>query len=161
MIKSSLRLMASTLAASAVLAQAGFLTTNHPYVIPVGPDYTIVPLLSAGDRVPHASDPTREYQTVGIPDGMGAYKDSSSGHVYLFVNHELRNNNTSQALMGGPLERGAIISKFTLALDGSVLAGERAYDRVYQGDSLVGSAPTTANLTPAFNRFCSGSYSGP
>ncbi len=44
---------------------------------------------------------------------------------------------------------------------GTVVSGERAYDTVYQENTLVGPAATTANATSAFTRFCSANLAGP
>ena len=66
----------------------GFTTTVKPYVVPITSDYTITPLLSVGDHVPETSNPSRLYQMVGIPDGLGAHKGLNNNTV-LYMNHEL------------------------------------------------------------------------
>ena len=53
------------------------------------------------------------------------------------------------------------MSKLTLAADGSVVSGERAYDWVYDENTFVGPAAAVGNTTRAFSRFCSGSLAGP
>jgi len=95
---------------------------------------------------------------VGIPDGLGAHANAD-GTVTLFMNHELRNNNNSEPLVGRPLNRGALVSKLILAADGSALSGDRAYDVIYTENLLFGPAPEVGNSTPPFSRFCSGSLS--
>jgi hypothetical protein len=45
--------------------------------------------------------------------------------------------------------------------DGTVLSGERAYDTVYNENTLVGPAAAADNTTRPFSRFCSGSLAGP
>ena len=75
--------------ASATGAPVGFLTSIAPYTVPVSPDYTIVAILSAGDRVPRTSNPLQQYQMVGIPDGLGAHANAD-GTVSVFMNHELQ-----------------------------------------------------------------------
>src|SRR5262245_51364612 len=55
----------------------GYVTTAKPYVVPMSVEYAIQPLLSSGDRVPRTSDPAQQYQMVGIPDGIGAYRDGA------------------------------------------------------------------------------------
>jgi hypothetical protein len=147
---------AVTLAACAINAQAGFITAITPYTVPTTSDYSIVPILSAGDRVPRTSNPLQQYQMVGIPDGIGAQRNAD-GTVTVFMNHELRNTVSSEPIVGAPLNRGAIISKLILAADGSVLSGDRAYDVVYYENVLVGPAPQVGNSTPGFTRLCSGS----
>ena len=150
--------VAASLGATSVFAATGFLTGIGPYTVPVGDDYSIVPILSSGDRLPRTSNPAQQYQMVGIPDGLGAHANAD-GTVTLFMNHELRNNNNSEPLVGRPLNRGALVSKLILAPDGSALAGDRAYDTIYTENLLFGPAPEVGNSTPAFSRFCSGSLS--
>jgi hypothetical protein len=161
------RLRASALIASATfigasaLAQDGFVTSIKPYTVPVGGEYQVVPILSVGDKVPETSDPSKQYQMVGIPDGLGAYANPD-GTVSVLMNHELTKNTTSQPVIGGPLNRGALISRFILAQDGSVLSGERAYDTVF--DHFAGTsfpAADSTNGSRAFSRFCSASIAGP
>ena len=147
---------AAVLAAAACAAQAGFITSIAPYTVPVGPDYSIVPILSVGDRVPRTSNTNQLFQMVGLPDGLGAHANAD-GTVTVFMNHELRNTVSSEPIVGAPLNRGAIISKWILDVDGSVLSGDRAYDVVYAENVLVGPAPAVGNSTPGFTRFCSGS----
>ena len=84
------------------------------------PDYETKPLLSVGDQVPETSNPSKRYQMVGIPDGLGAHK-SPGGTITLFMNHELLQTAQSRPVIGEPLNRGAIISKLTLDKDGKVL----------------------------------------
>jgi Bacterial protein of unknown function (DUF839) len=127
------------------------------YTVPVGADYEIRPLLSAGDTVPETGDPSRQYRMVGIPDGLGV--EVRDDGVSAFMNHELTQPTTSEPEVGRPANRGAIVSKYTLGNGG--LSGERAYDTVFQENALVGPAATTANATPAFGRFCSGNFAGP
>ena len=43
------------------------------YTVPLTPEYTIKKIISVGDTVPETSDPTKQYQMVGIPDGLGAH----------------------------------------------------------------------------------------
>jgi hypothetical protein len=64
-------------------------------------------------------------------------------------------------VVGAALNRGAFVSKLILDDDGDVLSGERAYDAVYQGNTLIGPAAEVGNSTPGFARFCSGSLLGP
>src|SRR6185503_12681811 len=141
-----LSLAASLAAATSAMAQAGFLTSITPYTVPVGPEYRIIPILSTGDRVPRTSNPMQQYQMVGIPDGLGAHSNAD-GTVTFYMNHELRNNNNSEPIIGAPLNRGAIVSKIILASDGSVLSGDRAYNTVYVENALFGPPPQAGNST--------------
>src|SRR5262249_41156250 len=141
--------------ASAPIAQSGFLTTVIPYTVPVGSDYTITPLLSTGDRVPRTSNPSQQYQMVGIPDGLGLYLNGD-GTATLYMNPDSGANSSSEPIIGHPLNRGAIVSKLILAADGSILSGDRAYDVIYAENRLLGPPAQVGNSTRGFSRFCSG-----
>lgn len=143
----------------AVAAPEGFVTGVKAYAVPVVPAYRIDPLLSAGDRVPETSNPAEQYQMVGIPDGLGATR-AGGGRTTLFMNHELGNTVQSEPNVGRPANRGAFVSKYRLARDGSVLSGERAYDQVYAENVPLGPAAEVGNSTPGFGRFCSGNLAG-
>ena len=136
---------------------SGFVTSIKPYMVSVSPEYAVQPLLSVADRVPRTSDATQQFQLVGIPDGLGAYRDGNETVVYM--NHEFVQGALSEPIIGEPLNRGTIVSRIVLAKDGSVLSGDRAYDDIYSGDTFVGPAPDVTNSTPGFSRFCSGSLS--
>jgi hypothetical protein len=146
------------LAASTALAQDGFVTTSKPYIVPTnGSPYVLRPILSVGDQVPETGSPLRRYQMIGIPDGMGA-ANNGNGTVDLYLNHEIAANRsaanpsttgrTSEPFVGGPLQRGAFISKYILSDDGSVLSGDRAYDSVFdteRGLMLAGAGSRQRN----------------
>jgi hypothetical protein len=140
-------------------ASGGFQTSVQPYAVGLG-SYETEPLLSVADTVPEASDPSKSYQMVGIPDGLGAHR-GHGGTTTLYMNHELTQATISRTTIGEPRNRGAIVSKLTLDKDGEILSGERAYDDVYMENTYVGPAATEANTTPGFARFCSGSIAGP
>lgn len=135
---------------------SGFRTSVTPYALPVGDDYSIIPILSVGDRVPRTSNPSEEFQMIGIPDGLGAYANPN-GTTTLFMNQELRETVRSEPVPGQPLYRGAFVSKLLLAPDASVLSADVAYDTVYMEGTMVGPTATVSNSTPAFSRLCSGS----
>jgi len=135
--------------------ETGFRTSVAPYAVPVGPDYSLVPVLSAGDRVRRTSNADQLFQMIGIPDGLGAHANKD-GTTTLFMNQEIPNTVRSEPVLGEPLTRGAFVSKLILAPDGSVLSGDLAYAAVYAENLLVGPAATVSNTTPAFTRFCSG-----
>lgn len=124
------------------------------YLSPEGGGYSVEPLLSVGDRVPVTGDSSKSYQMVGIPDGLGVYASSGDKRA-LFMNHEFEFDVTSEPVVGGAPNRGAIVSRFVLDDEGRVLSGARAYDRVYEENELVGPAAQTNNDTPAFGRLCS------
>ena len=134
-------------------------TTVKPYAVAVSPDYAIRPLFTVGDQVPNTSDHTKTYQMIGIPDGLGATKGKGNTTL-LFMNHELGNLVQSEPNLGGPLNRGAFVSRWTLDKEGRVISGERAYDEVYDEETgAVLPAAEVGNTTPGFGRFCSGSLS--
>ena len=137
---------------------SGDINPVKPYAVPVGSEYEIRPLLSVGDTVPETSDPSRQYRMVGIPDGLGA--DRHGRDVTVYMNHEFGNTTQSNPLVGGPANRGAIVSKLELDRDGKVLSGERAYDSVFAENSPLGPAAEVGNSTSAFGRFCSGTLAG-
>ena len=139
-------------------AVAGFAIIK-PYAVGIDGGYYTQRLLSVGDTVPESSDSSKQFQMIGIPDGLGAHK-GKNGRTTLFMNHELTYGTLSEPVLGEPLNRGPIVSKLTLNRKGKVLSGERAYDTVYLDDTLVGPAPTTANTTRSFSRFCSASLAG-
>jgi hypothetical protein len=86
--------------------------------------------------VPLTGDSSKRYQMIGIPDGLGA-QPLKHGNVDLFMNHELVNTAVSKPVVGGPLNRGAFESRYTLDGDAKVLSGTRAYDTAYgYGPSL-------------------------
>jgi hypothetical protein len=133
----------------------GFRTSVAPYALPVGSDYSLIPILSVGDRVPRASDPGQLFQMIGLPDGLGAHANKD-GTTTVFMNHETVNAARSEPLVGQPLIRGSFVSKFILGADASVLSGDLAFDTVYAENVLVGPIASISNSTPAFSRFCSG-----
>lgn len=156
--RASVLTVALVVAATSAAAVFGA-TEIKPYVEPIGDGYDIRPLFSVADKVPETSDPSRQYQMVGVPDGLGAHPNGD-GTSTLFMNHELPPGTESEALVGGPRYRGAFVSKWTLDEDGDPVSGERAYDRVFMEDTLIGPAAEVGNATPAFARFCSGSLAG-
>ena len=66
----------------------------------------------------------------------------------------------SRTTLGEPRDRGAVVSRYILDRDGTPMSGERAYDEVYLENTYVGPAPTEANTTRSFARFCSASLAG-
>jgi len=135
-------------------------TAVKPYVVAVGGEYEVRPLLSVGDVVAETSDPSRQYQMVGVPDGLGVHPNDDGTNT-LFMSHEFAQSTTTEPLLGGPQYRGSFVSKWILDSDGDPVSGERAYDWVFMENTFVGPAAEVGNSTPAFGRFCSGSVAGP
>ena len=142
-------------------AGAAIDTTVKKYAVGIAGGYETVRLLSVGDTVPETSNAAKQFQMVGIPDGLGAH-ENPNGTVTVFMNHELTFNTPSEIVLGDPLNRGPLVSKLILSSDGrTVLSGERAHDSVYLDDAYVGQAADASNTTRSFTRFCSGFLAGP
>jgi muconolactone delta-isomerase len=156
---------AAALAVTLAVAGSGLAATSvKPYVEPVGGEYQVKALFSVDDKVPLLGGaPGQQYRMVGIPDGLGAHPNRD-GTGTLFMNHELGFTALSEPVVGGPKNRGAIVSQWTLDQDGDPVAGKRAYDRIYAGNTLLGPAPVVGNeaqMPRQFARFCSGFLAGP
>jgi hypothetical protein len=139
-------------------------TSVKPYVEPVGNAYQIKALFSADDKVPLLGGaPEQLYRMVGFPDGLGAHPNAD-GTSTLFMNHELRFRVQSEPVVGGPKNRGALVSQWILDADGDPIAGKRAYDWIYNENTFVGPAPVVGNeaqMPRQFARFCSSFLAGP
>jgi len=133
----------------------GFTTTVQPYAVSLTPEYVVKPILSVGDRVPLASDPSGQFQMIGVPDGLGAHK-AGNGCALVFMNHEVAGTVTSEPIVGVPLHRGAFISKFVLNAAAEVLSGDLAYETIIDPAGNALPPARVDNSTPAFWRFCSG-----
>lgn len=144
-------------ASTAIGASAS--TSVKPYVVAVGSEYTVTPLFSVNDQV-QWSKGNSQYRMVGIPDGLGAHPNGD-GTATVYMNSEFPFNVQSEPLVSGTKNRGSIVSKWILDADGNVVEGARAYDWIFNENEFVGPAPTTANSTRAFSRFCSGALAGP
>ena len=108
--------------------EEGFKTARPAQLVPMEPGVIVDPILSVGDIVPGTT-----YQMSGIPDGLGAYKDSDN-RIQVLMNHEL--GRTFPALPPGVDTR---ISKVTLSgKDHSVLSSTYLF-----------------NGSEGFERFCS------
>src|SRR4051794_35627177 len=101
-VVSSVLMLAPSLKAA---QEAGFTTSVKPYAVSISPEYVVKPLLSVGDRVPHTSDHTKQFQMIGVPDGLGAYKIRDQ--VVAYMNHEVAGTAVSEPVIGGPMRRGA------------------------------------------------------
>src|ERR671910_2692312 len=119
-------------------------TSIKDYVVPVGSEYDVEALFSVNDKVPEASNPSLNYRMVGIPDGLGAHPNGD-GTSTLYMNHEFGFTALSEPVVGGPKNRGAIVSQWILDEDGDPTAGRRACDTIFEEDTLVGPAPVVGN----------------
>jgi hypothetical protein len=157
--------LAAALALTAAVAGVGVAATAvKPYAEPVGGHYQVRALFSADDKVPLLGGaPGQQYRMVGIPDGLGAHPNRD-GTSTLFMNHELGFTALSEPVVGGPQNRGAIVSRWLLDADGDPVAGKRAYDSIYDENTFLGPAPEVGNeaqMPSQFARFCSGFLAGP
>src|SRR5215831_1126263 len=94
------------LEARELLSGNGFPTLAPAYLTPVTAGVTTTPLLTTGDVLDRTGVPAQQYRMVGIPDGLGAFRDAA-GNVQLFMNHELRKPVTSQPVVNAAVETGA------------------------------------------------------
>jgi hypothetical protein len=159
--------LAGALALAVGTGSALAVSPIKPYAVVLGGSgYATTALWSVGERVTETSDPSKQYQMVGIPDGLGAHP-GPNGTTVVYTNHEIAAFTsggtaiTSEPTIGDPLNRGAFVTKAILDADGNVISAERAYDTVYDENTLVGPAAAADNSTRAFSRFCSGSLAGP
>jgi Alkaline phosphatase PhoX len=155
---------AAAFAVAAMVGSALAATAVTAYVEPVGDEYKVKALFSVDDKVQLLGGvPGQQYRMVGIPDGLGAHPNGD-GTSTLFMNHELGFTAQSEPVVGGPKNRGAIVSEWVLDQNGDPVAGRRAYDRIYDENTFLGPAPVVGNeaQTPRqFARFCSGFLAGP
>jgi Bacterial protein of unknown function (DUF839) len=168
-IAGAFALMVAGSAASA--HDPSFKTAKPPYLVPMVAGAAVDPILSAGDIV-------GGYQMSGIPDGLGAFKESDTAQV--LMNHEL-----GRSFPGIPPGVDARISKLTInrqthgvtaaqylfggqefferfcsatleRINGTpyYLTGEEAIPTGHDGSSIVMNAETgTWTETPQFGRF--------
>ena len=135
----------------------GFTTGIKPYTEGLAGWQTHA-ILSAGDVVPETGNGSAQYQMVGIPDGLGVLRRGK--RVRVFMNHEMTQSIFSGPRVGRPRQEGAFVSEWVLNKRGEVISGRRAFDTVYQDNTLVGDAADESNSTPAFGRFCSAFLAG-
>jgi hypothetical protein len=161
------RRTAAVIAALVITVSTVLLVTNaaavpnvQDYAVGISEGYETEAWLSVGDTVPETSHPSQDYKMVGIPDGLGAHK-AQHGKRIVYMNHELTGGTNSEPVVGGPLNRGAFVSRLVVDRDGDVVSGERAYDWVYNENTFHGPAAEVGNSTRPFSRFCSGSLATP
>ena len=130
-----------------------------PYATSLVSQYETSVVMSVGDTVPMTGAAGKEFQMVGIPDGMGirAHKDGGST---LWLNQEMSSSKESEPVLGDPRYRGAFVSLYEMEKDGTVVSGKPAYDTVYVNDEKVGPPAMVGNDTRAFSRFCSAMLAG-
>jgi secreted PhoX family phosphatase len=146
--KTASALTALAIASIATTASAaGFVTAAAPMLAGQG-NYVVTPLYTIGDTLPNG------YQSVGIPDGIGAYKLDKST-VRIMVNHELSSGGKSYTLATGKTLTGSRVSYFDINIASKAITnGGMAYDNIYD---RAGNLVTSTSSFASFSRFCSSS----
>ncbi|MGI5491199.1 alkaline phosphatase PhoX [Microtetraspora malaysiensis] len=151
-------LLASGVAAAdpASTVSTGPSTTVAPYVLPVANGVSVTSLLTVGDK-----PADNGYRMVGIPDGIGAYRDGKD--LVLYMNQEL---GATSGLVRAHGQKGSFVSKLVIdqqtgaVKNGSdLITSVRYWDYVKQTWGPAPVAPEGAasgTHVAAFNRFCSG-----
>jgi hypothetical protein len=129
-------------------------TDTHPYVVPTAAGVRTSSLLTVGDSV-------AGYRMVGIPDGMGAYRNDGN-RLTVLMNHELNDRQGIERRHG---QRGAFVSEWSIdrksfevtAGRDLINPGVQYWDYLTSGYSLAPSAGFPA----AFDRFCSNTLTAP
>lgn len=154
-------LLALGLAAGAAFAADPY--ENAPaYSKTVAPKTVVKPLLTVGQQIPLTGGAEGEtFRFVGIPDGMGFYRQDADNHlVTLLVSHEF---NSTQGGTAGPLPAGARISELTLSLlrnraaPRTIASGKYAIEHLFYGEPPVEVDPITRGI----GRLCSSHMAGP
>ncbi len=137
-------------------------TTVDPYLVPVAAGVHLTSHLTVAD------EPTRNgYNMVGIPDGLGAFRQD--GKVIAYLNHEL-DVADGEGIVRAHGEEGAFVSRLVInPTTGGVTNGRdlirtvRYYDYPEREYSDAPGAPVGAveGHTAAFSRFCSGYLTTP
>lgn len=144
--------LAVTAGAHGAPSATGPSTTVSPYVVPSAPNVSIQSLFTVGDLTADNG-----YRMVGIPDGLGAYRNGKKTEV--LMNHELQ---ADKGIVRAHGQEGAFVSRVTLDQNGRVVKGEDFIKTVQYfnfgtyGDNLGTYQPTPAGTDDArFGRFCS------
>ena len=126
-----------------------FLTDDAAYLKVVDPSARVTPILTAGESVPRTSNPVQKFRLVGIPDGMGLFRDAKN-QIHLMVNHELKKTEATQPIADSPLLQGAFVSELLIRQTPiDVISGDLAATTILNGTS---GQPITGSA----GRFCSG-----
>jgi Alkaline phosphatase PhoX len=125
-------------------------TSTPPYVVPVAPGVRTSSLLTVGDSV-------EGYRMVGIPDGLGAYRNNGN-RLTLLMNHEL---NDTQGIAPRHGLRGAFVSEWSV--DRKSFAVTAARDLIDPGVQYwdYGAGAYSSMASGPFDRFCSNTLTEP
>ena len=146
-------------------------TTTNPYVLPIADGVATKSLLTVGD----SGSAGNGYEMVGIPDGLGAYRQKGSRDYTLLMNQEL---NATVGAVRRHGQQGAFVADYEIDSDSFAVEsgrdlidpGVRFWDYVTQS---YGTNPSTGGVNPrdvtgtfpaqvaAFSRLCSSSLTSP
>ncbi|MGH7765850.1 MAG: phytase [Candidatus Binatia bacterium] len=120
-------------------------TTTEPFMLPTIAGVETVAILTVGDSI-------GGYRLVGLPDGLGAYKNGN-GNFTLLVNHEIGATAGAVRAHGS---KGAFVSRWTIDRETlEVLEGEdltQSPSDVFLWDTTIGQYVAG---TTAWQRLCS------
>jgi hypothetical protein len=134
-------------------------TARKAYLVAMGDEYEVVPIVSVGDTRPITGDAARLWQMTGIPDGLSGFANRD-GTRTVYMNHEFRFDTSTEFYKGESMLRGAYVSKLTFTEDAELVSSDLAYESVWLENAPVGPPATEDNETPAFGRFCSMTQAG-
>jgi hypothetical protein len=140
--------------AGAVAPVTGPSTSVSPYVLPASDAVALTSLLTVDDQ----DRPDPGVDMVGIPDGLGAYRQGRN--LVLLMNHEFV---ATAGEVHDHGETGAFVSRNVIdPVTGRVKnTGDLIQDVAYYDYASGAYVPAPTSGTPQFNRFCSGSLSDP
>lgn len=144
-------------AAAQQLTEKGPSTAIDPYVIPTIKDGTVktVSMLTTGEKVPLTGDTSKHYRMAGVPDGLGAFFDSTAepgAQFNVTMHHEIGATGGVARSHGS---KGAFVSRWRI---------DKTTKKVISGRDEITSAGTlftwngtgyVSGQTTAFERFCS------
>jgi len=146
---------------AAAATSTGPSTTVQPYVLPVADGVDTTSLLTVGNL-----NADNGYRMVGIPDGLGAYRDGQD--LIVLENQELTD---AVGIVRRHGQKGAFVSRFVIdPATGRVKAGSDLINPGVQywnypagtyAATPVRPADATTGHSPAFSRFCSSSLTFP
>jgi hypothetical protein len=122
-------------------------SSQTPYITAVAPGVKLISLLTVGDAVANSSGAA--YRMVGIPDGLGAFREGK--RLVVVMNHELG------ATAGVPRAHGAtgaFVSRWSFDIDSlKAISGEDQIRTVHVWDAILRGYKNST--TTSFARFCS------
>ena len=119
--------------------------SDAPLINPTSAHWSVKPLLNVGQPVGKSA-----YRMVGIPDGMGAFKNED-GTITVLMNHELSEDKGIKRLHGA---NGAFVSKWTLDIENlNFISGEDSIKKVMLWSAIV--QRYFNSTTNRFNKLCS------